>query len=109
MSFNLFQASSIRQKLDDLGELEEAEGRETKQRATSVKIFMRISKEILYYFCDQNYIPSVLNACIEEFDLSPSTTKVRRSSTREGNYGTIDQVNQPMVVGTGDENDLLTD
>jgi hypothetical protein len=38
--------------LDDLGELEEAEGRETKQRATSVKIFMRISKEILYYFCD---------------------------------------------------------
>lgn len=37
-----FQAPSVRQKLDDIGELEEAEGRETKQRATSVKI--RIEK-----------------------------------------------------------------
>ncbi|CAF1480324.1 unnamed protein product [Rotaria sp. Silwood1] len=77
----------IRQKLNDIGELEETEGDETRQR---------------------NYIPTVLNACFEEF-----TTTVRRSSTRErlqqGNYGTIDQVNQPIVMGTGDENDLLTD
>jgi hypothetical protein len=55
----------------------------------------------------------VLNACIEEFDISPSATKVRRSSTREplqqGNYGTLDPLSQPIVVGTGDENDLLTD
>ncbi|CAF1558112.1 unnamed protein product, partial [Rotaria sordida] len=84
-----------RQKLDDLGELEEMEGRETKQRATS------------------HYIPTILNACIEEFDIPPSATKVRRSSVREplqqGTYGTIDQVAQPIVVGTGDENDLLTD
>ncbi|CAF5049066.1 unnamed protein product, partial [Rotaria sp. Silwood1] len=81
---------SIRQKLNDIGELEETEGDETRQRVTS------------------NYIPTVLNACFEEF-----TTTVRRSSTRErlqqGNYGTIDQVNQPIVMGTGDENDLLTD
>ncbi|CAF2908321.1 unnamed protein product [Rotaria sp. Silwood2] len=84
-----------RQKLDDLGELEETEGCETKQRATS------------------HYIPTILNACIEEFDISPSAPKVRRSSIREplqqGNYGTLDQVSQPIVVGTGDENDLLTD
>ncbi|CAF0821295.1 unnamed protein product [Rotaria sordida] len=84
-----------RQKLDDLGELEEMEGRETKQRATS------------------HYIPTILNACIEEFDIPPSATKVRRSSVREplqqGTYGTIDQLAQPIVVGTGDENDLLTD
>jgi hypothetical protein len=54
-----------------------------------------------------------LNTCIAEFDLSPSATKVHRSSTGErlqqGNYGAVDQVNQPIVVGTGDENDLLTD
>ncbi|CAF2776257.1 unnamed protein product [Rotaria sp. Silwood2] len=79
---------SIRQKLNDVGELEETEGGETK-RVTS------------------NYIPTVLNACYEEF-----TTTVRRSSTHErlqqGNYGAIDQVNQPIVIGTGDENDLLT-
>ncbi|CAF1116912.1 unnamed protein product [Rotaria sp. Silwood1] len=84
-----------RQKMDDLGELEEMEGRETKQRATS------------------HYIPTILNACIEEFDIPPSTTKVRRCSIREplqqGTYGTLDQVSQPIVVGTGDENDLLTD
>ncbi|CAF1019943.1 unnamed protein product [Rotaria sordida] len=84
------EALSIRQKLNDVGELEETEGGETKQRVTS------------------NYIPTVLNACFEEFN----TTNISRSSTRErlqqGNYGTIDQVNQPMVIGTGDGNDLLT-
>ncbi|CAF3558098.1 unnamed protein product [Rotaria socialis] len=84
-----------RQKLDDLGELEEMEGREKKQNATS------------------HYIPTVLNACIEEFNIPPSATKIRRSSTREsiqqGNYGTIDQISQPIIAGTGDENDLLTD
>jgi len=41
-------------------------------------------------------------------------TKIRRPSTREpltqGNhYGTIDPIDQPIIVGTGDENDLLTD
>jgi len=93
----LTEKAASRQKLDDLGESEEAEGRETKQRATS------------------HYIPSVLNACIEEFDLPPSTTKVRRGSTLEpiqqqsGGYGSIDQIPEPIVVGTGDENDLLTD
>ncbi len=55
----------------------------------------------------------MLNACIEEFDLSPSATKVHRSSTHEpiqqGNYGATDPIDQPIVVGTGDENDLLTD
>ncbi len=35
---------SVRQKLDDIGESEEIEGRETKQRATSVKIFSRGKK-----------------------------------------------------------------
>jgi len=89
------ETAGNRQKLDDLGELEEIEGRETKQRATS------------------HYIPTILNACIEEFDIPPSVTKVHRPSIREplqqGNYGAIDQVNQPIVVGTGDENDLLTD
>jgi hypothetical protein len=89
------ETNGNRQKLDDLGELEEMEGRENKQRATS------------------HYIPTVLNACIEEFDISPSATKIHRASSREpiqqGNYGTIDPVNQPIVVGTGDENDLLTD
>ena len=61
----------------------------------------------------QSYIPSILNACIEEFDLSPSQTKVHRTSAREpgqpGNYGSTDPVATPMVVGSGDENDLLTD
>lgn len=62
----------------------------------------------------KNYIPSVLNACIEEFDLSPSRTKVHRNSVHErnqqGNYGTIEPLLEaPIVVGTGDENDLLTD
>ncbi|CAM4761485.1 unnamed protein product [Rotaria magnacalcarata] len=89
------ETTGNRQKLDDLGELEEIEGREKKQKATS------------------HYIPTVLNACIEEFNIPPSATKIRRSSTREpiqqGNYGTIDQVSQPIIVGTGDENDLLTD
>ncbi|CAF1239861.1 unnamed protein product [Adineta ricciae] len=86
---------SVRQKLDDLGELEEAEGRENQQRATS------------------NYMPTILNTCIQEFDVSPSTTNVRRSSTRDplqqGTYGATNQVNQPIVAGTGDENDLITD
>ncbi len=54
-----------------------------------------------------------MNTCIEEFDLPPSATKVHRSSTRErlqqGTYGAVEQANQPIVVGTGDENDLLTD
>jgi len=89
------KTSSVRQKLDDIGELEEAEGREAKQRATS------------------NYIPTILNACIEEFNISPSTTKIHRTSTQEpiqqGNYGATNQIDQPIVVGTGDENDLLTD
>ena len=54
-----------------------------------------------------------MNTCIEEFDNSPSATNVHRSSTRErlqqGTYGAVDQVNQQIVAGTGDENDLLTD
>jgi len=39
----------------------------------------------------------VLNSCIEEFDLSPSQTKIHPN-----------EENQPIVVGTGDENDLFT-
>ncbi|CAF2144336.1 unnamed protein product [Rotaria magnacalcarata] len=85
---------SIRQQLDDLGELEETEGGETKQRTTS------------------NYIPTILNACIEEFETSPSTTEIRRNSTRErlqqGNYGSIDQLHQSIAVGTDHVDDLLT-
>jgi len=55
-----------------------------------------------------------LNSCIEEFDLSPSRTKIHRNSivdrTTTANYGTIDPVTEPpIVIGTGDENDLLTD
>ncbi len=38
LKFDFIQATSVRQKLDGLGELEEIEGRETKQRATSVTI-----------------------------------------------------------------------
>ncbi|CAF3350147.1 unnamed protein product [Rotaria socialis] len=77
---------SIRQQLDNLGELEETEDGETKPRTTS------------------DYIPTILNACIEEFETSPSTTEIRRSSTRErlqqGNYGSIDQLHQPIAIGT---------
>lgn len=61
----------------------------------------------------KNYIPTILNACIEEFDLPPSTIKVHRTTTNEpilgGTYGATDPIDQPIVVGTGDENDLLTD
>ncbi|UJR16450.1 hypothetical protein I4U23_003352 [Adineta vaga] len=80
------------QKLDELGELEAMEGRDNTKRATS------------------NYIPTILNACIEEFDIPPSMTKVRRCSIRDPTAnGTDDLLSQPMVVGTGDENDLLID
>jgi len=92
------EQAGTRQKLHDLGEAEEIEGCENKQVATS------------------HYIPTVLNACIEEFDLPPSATKVHRETSREpiqatGGYGAIDPVppQQPIVVGSGDENDLLTD
>ena len=58
-------------------------------------------------------MPTILNTCIQEFDVSPSAPNVRRSSTREamqqGTYGATDTINQPIVAGTGDENDLLTD
>ncbi|CAF1312263.1 unnamed protein product [Adineta steineri] len=95
LSTPVSETAGNRQKLDDLGELEEMEGHENKQRATS------------------HYIPTILNACIEEFDIPPSATKIRRSSIREplpqGTYGTTDPASQPMVVGTGDENDLLID
>lgn len=39
---NFFQAPSTRQKLDDIGETEEVEGREAKQRATSVRTSTKI-------------------------------------------------------------------
>ncbi|CAF3349060.1 unnamed protein product [Rotaria socialis] len=85
---------SIRQQLDNLGELEETEDGETKPRTTS------------------DYIPTILNACIEEFETSPSTTEIRRSSTRErlqqGNYGSIDQLHQPIAIGTDHVDDLIT-
>lgn len=58
-------------------------------------------------------MPTILNTCIQEFDVSPSATNVRRSSTRDpmqpGTYGATDAIDQPIVAGTGDENDLLTD
>lgn len=61
----------------------------------------------------KNYIPTVLNTCIEEFDISSNPINVRRSLTGEnlqqGNYGTIDQVSQPIVVDIEDKNDLMAD
>jgi hypothetical protein len=38
--------------------------------------------------------------------MHPSSTN---EPTQQGNYGATDPVNQPIVVGTGDENDLFTD